>query len=45
MGTILCEFVKLPGFRTPRTQEVVKNGIDHHRSRYILQSTLEALSK
>ena len=41
----LCEFPKLLGFRTPRAQEVVKNGIDHHRSRYILQSTLETLSK
>ena len=41
----LCEFAKLLGFRTPRSQEVVKNGIDHHRSRYILQSTLEALTK
>ena len=36
----LCEFAKLLGFHTPRAQEVVKNGIDHHCSRYILQSTL-----
>ena len=41
----LCEFAKFLGFCTPRAQEVVKNGIDHHCSRYILQSTLETLSK
>ena len=41
----LCEFSKLLGFRTPKAQEVVKNGTDHHRSRYILESSLESLSK
>ena len=40
-----CDFAKLLGFCTPRAQEVMKNGIDHHLSRYILQSTLEALTK
>ena len=41
----LCDFAKLLGFCTPQAQEVMKNGIDLHLSRYILQSTLEDLTK
>ena len=33
------------GFRTEKAQMVVKNGIDHHRTRQILSSCLYALSK
>ena len=41
----LYEFSKLLGFRTPKAQEVVKSRIDHCRSRYILEISLESLSK
>ena len=33
------------GFRTPRAKDVVRKGIDHHRTRQILSVCLEALSK
>ena len=42
--SLLSCFVQFLGFRTARAKEVVKNGIDHHRSRQILGSVLEALS-
>ena len=32
------------GFRTPRAQDVFKNGVDHHRSRQVLEVSLQALS-
>ena len=37
-------FSKLLGFRTARAQEVVKAGIDHHRSKQIIGSLLEAIA-
>ena len=42
---ILSHVVSLLGFRTPRAKQVVKEGIDHHRSRQILEVCLEAISK
>ena len=33
------------GFRTPKAQNVVKSGIDHHRSQQILAALLNALSR
>ena len=33
------------GFRTEKVQMAVKNGIQHHRTRQILSSSLYALSK
>ena len=33
------------GFRTPHAKDVVREGIDHHRTRQILSVCLEALSK
>ena len=40
----MCHFVKKLGFRTPRAQEVVRNSVDHHRSRQILSAAFMALS-
>ena len=42
---ILSHVLSLLGFRTPRAKQVVKEGIDHHRSRQILEACLEAISK
>ena len=42
---ILSHVVSLLGFRTPRAKQVVKEGIDHHCSRQILEACLEAISK
>ena len=42
---VLQAITKRLGFRTPRAQEVVKRGVDHHRSRQILTALLEAISK
>ena len=33
------------GFCIQKAQDVIKNGIDHHQSRFLLSSCLEALSK
>ena len=41
----LNKIVKLLGFRTEKVQLIVKNGIDHHRTRQILSTFLFALSK
>lgn len=38
-------FVKQLGFRTPKAQQVVLNGVDHHRSKQLLSCSLEAISK
>ena len=41
-------FAKLLGFRSPRAQDVIHRGIDHHRSRQILHcvsTLLNALAK
>jgi len=40
----LSEFGKTLGFRSPKAQDVLKNGIDHHRSREVLEISLQALS-
>ena len=40
----LNEFAKTLGFRSPKAQEVLKTGVDHHRSRQILEILLQALS-
>ena len=42
---ILSHVVSLLGFRTPRAKQVVKEIIDHHRSRQILEVCLAAVSK
>ena len=42
---ILSHVVSLLGFRAPRAKQVVKEEIDHHRSRQILKACLEAISK
>ena len=42
---ILSHVVSLLGFRTLRAKQVVKEGIDHHRSRQVLKACLEAISK
>ena len=42
---VLSHVVSLLGFRTPRAKQVVKEGIDHHHSRQILEACLEAISK
>ena len=41
---LLSSLAKYLGFRTNRALEVVRNGVDHHRSRQILATVLEALS-
>ena len=41
---ILSHFVKQLGFRTSHAQDVVRNGVDHHRSRQILEVALQAIS-
>ena len=41
----LNKIVKLLGFRTEKAQLIVKNGIDHHRTREILSTCLFVLSK
>ena len=41
----LSHFVKCLGFRTLKAQHVVLNGVDHHRSKQLLSSCFEALSK
>lgn len=41
MKTIALEL----GFRTEKAQRVFRCGVDHHRSRQVLESCLEALSK
>ena len=38
-------FAILLGFRSPRAQDVVHRGVDHHRSRQILSTLLNALAK
>lgn len=38
-------FAIILGFRSPRAQQVIFNGVDHHRSRQILTTFLFALSK
>ena len=38
-------FAVLLGFRSPRAQLIIHNGVDHHRSRQILRTLLHALSK
>ena len=40
----LSDFAKELGFRSPKAQDIVRKGIDHHRSRQILGAILEALS-
>ena len=35
----------LLGFRSPRAQDVIHNGVDHHRSRQILTTFFHSLSK
>ena len=42
---ILTHVGYLLGLRTLRSKKVVKEGIDHHRSRQILEVSLEAISK
>ena len=42
---LFSTLASLLGFRTPKAKEVMKAGIDHHRSRQILFITLEALTK
>ena len=42
---LLSRFASLLGFRTPRAKEVVKEGIDHHRTRQILSVAMEAMAK
>ena len=41
----LSHFVKCLGFRTLKAQQLVLNGVDHHRSKQLLSSCFEALSK
>ena len=41
----LNEVVKRLGFRSLKAQDVVKNGVDHHRSKQILEASLEAMSR
>ena len=41
----LSHFVKGLGFRTLKAQQLVLNGVDHHRSKQLLSSCFEALSK
>ena len=41
----LCHFAVILGFRSSRAQDVVRTGIDHHRSRQILFTVLQALSR
>ena len=40
----IMEFAKMLGFCTQKAEDV-KNGVGHHRSRFLLSSCLEALSK
>ena len=40
----IMEFAKMLGFCNQKAQDI-KNGVDHHRSRFLLFSCLEALSK
>ena len=42
---LTSQLASLLGFRTPRAKDVVREGIDHHRTRQILSVCLEALSK
>ena len=39
------EFAKILGFCTQKAQDVIKNGVDHHWSNFLLSSCLKALSK
>ena len=41
----LHHFAIVPGFRSPWAQQVIFNGVDHHRTRQILTTLLHALSK
>jgi rubrerythrin len=41
---LFCQIAKMLGFRTQKAQDVVKNGIDHHRSMQIVRIVLQALS-
>ena len=41
----LSHFVKCIGFRIYKAQQVALNGVDHHRSKQLLSSCFEALSK
>ena len=41
----LQHFTILLGFRSPRAQEIIHNGVDHHRSRQIISTLLNAFSK
>ena len=42
---LLSDYVTALGFRSVNAQNVVRRGIDHHRTRQILQTTLDALSR
>ena len=42
---LISQLASMVGFRTPRAKDVVREGIDHHRTRQILSVCLEALSK
>ena len=42
---LISQLASMLGFRTPRAKDVVREGIDHHRTRQILSVCLEALSK
>lgn len=42
---VLSHFATLLGFRSPKAQQVVKSGTNHHRSRAILSCMLEALTR
>ena len=42
---LLGDVAKKLGFRTPRALDVVRRGVDHHRSRQLLATALEAITK
>ena len=42
---IISHLSTLLGFRTPRGKDIVREGVDHHRTKQILSVCLEAIAK